>query len=88
MHVAEARRRLQSQVPWLCDTMDPTTFATRSARHQTPSSSSILDGKVLVARVWSEPDAAARKTWNELVGPVADPTREVKDLDMERIPRA
>ncbi len=83
MHVAEAKRRLQSQVPWLCDTISNDL---RHAVGTAPNAEFVLDpqGKVLVARVWSEPDAL-RKDLEQLVGPVANPTR-VEDLDIERIP--
>ena len=82
MHVAEAKRRLQSQIPWLCDTISNDL---RHAVGPAPNSEFVLDpdGKVLVARVWSEPDQL-RKDLEELVGPVDNPTR-VEDLDMERI---
>ena len=83
MHVAEAKRRLQSQVPWLCDTISNDL---RHAVGTAPNAEFVFDpdGKVLVARVWSEPNQL-RKDLEELVGPVANPTR-VEDLDMERIP--
>ena len=83
MHVAEAKRRLQSQIPWLSDTIS------NDLRHAVGTAANaefILgpDGKVLVARVWSDPDQL-RKDLEEMVGPVENPTRE-EDLDMERIP--
>ena len=83
MHVAEARRRLQSQVSWLCDTMSNDL---RHAVGTAPNAEFILDpdGKVLVARVWSEPDQL-RKYLEEMIGPVDNPTRE-EDLNMKRIP--
>ena len=83
MHVAEAKRRLKSQVPWLCDTISNDL---RHAVGTAPNAEFILDpdGKVLVARVWSEPDQL-RKDLEEIIGPIDNPTRE-EDLDLERIP--
>ena len=83
MHVAEAKRRLKSQVPWLCDTISNDL---RHAVGTAPNAEFILDpdGKVLVARVWSEPEQL-RKDLEEIIGPIDNPTRE-EDLDLERIP--
>lgn len=82
MHVAEARRTLGTDIPWICDSMDNDL---KHAFGDRPNSEFVLDpeGKVVVARQWSDP-AALREDLSKLVGAVKEPT-QIADLDM-RIP--
>ncbi len=77
MHIREAKAKLGSRIPWLCDTMDNDAL---HALGNAPNSEFIIDpeGKVVVKRVWSRPDEL-RKDLEKLVGKVDPPTR-VEDL--------
>ena len=82
MHIQEARRRLGSGIPWLCDTMDN---ATKHRLGDAPNSEFLVgpDGKIVRRRLWSDPDAL-RKDLERLVAPVARPT-SAADLNLPRI---
>ncbi|MEM1247062.1 MAG: hypothetical protein AAGA81_00020 [Acidobacteriota bacterium] len=79
MHVAEAKRRLGSSIPWLADTM-------RNDYHETvgrtPNSEFVLDSeaKVVARRIWSSPKSL-REDLAGLVGAV-EPATEVESLDL------
>lgn len=79
LHVAEAQRRLGSEIPWLCDTIDNDV---KHALGDAPNSEFILDpdGNVVVRRLWSRPEET-RADLKRLVGPVEDPTT-VADIDV------
>ncbi|MGI9473304.1 MAG: hypothetical protein ACR2NZ_17310 [Rubripirellula sp.] len=79
MHVAEAKRTLGSQIPWICDSM---TNELKHALGNRPNSEFIIgpDGIIVSARDWSDP-SALREDLAELVGPVENPTT-IADLDM------
>ncbi|NNE01040.1 MAG: hypothetical protein HKN47_27300, partial [Pirellulaceae bacterium] len=83
MHVAEAKRTLGSQIPWICDTMDNDL---KHALGDRPNSEYIIDpaGKVIVSRQWSRPDEL-RSDLARLVGEV-DPPTQVADLKMKKLP--
>ena len=83
MHVAEAKRTLDTRFKWICDSMDNDL---KHALGDRPNSEFVIDpqGKIVVARQWSNPDQL-RKDLTKLVGPIDNPTR-VSDLDMKRIP--
>ncbi len=85
LHIAEAKRRLGTEVRWLCDSMDN---ALKHALGDRPNSEFILDpaGRIVVARQWSNP-AQLRRDLERLVGPVERPTR-VSDLNMALPPPA
>lgn len=77
MHVAEAKRMFQSEIPWICDDMEDTF---RIAFGRAPNSEFVLDadGKVLRKRFWSNP-AELRVYLEELVGK-SKTTTTVEDL--------
>ncbi len=72
MHVAEAKRRTQSEVPWICDTMDNQI---KDALGGAPNGELVLDpaGNIVRKRFWSDP-AILRADLTELIGPVEKPT--------------
>ncbi|MCP5119954.1 MAG: hypothetical protein GY953_54850 [bacterium] len=80
MHVAEAQRTLGSEITWICDTMDNEL---KHAIGNAPNSEYVLNREAKIARMrdWSNP-AELRKDLEELVGPVATPTK-VADLDLK-----
>jgi hypothetical protein len=83
MHVQEAKRRLGSQIPWICDTMS------NDLKHALGDASNPEfifdpDGKLVSKRWWSNPEKL-REDLVKLVGPVENPTR-VEDLDMKALP--
>ena len=80
MHVAEAKKKLDSRINWLCDTM------TNDAKHalgDAPNSEFVIDprGKVVVSRRWSRP-AELRADLEKLVGQVENPTT-IADIGMK-----
>jgi len=72
-HIARAKARLGSQIPWICDTFE------NDLKHDlgnAPNSEFVIDpeGVLVARRAWSDP-AALRQDLTELVGavePVAD----------------
>lgn len=78
LHVAEAKRLTQTEIPWLCDTMDD---AATKAFGEAYNGEFVLDpeGKVVRQRYWSNPKTLRHDLAN-LIGPVKKPTR-IKDLD-------
>lgn len=76
-HIAEAKRRFRTEIPWICDTMDNTV---KQAFGGAPNGEFILDseGTIVRKRFWSNPDTL-RRDLGELVGPV-DPVTTVDDL--------
>jgi len=77
MHVAEAKRRLQSRIPWICDNMENEV---KHAFGRAPNGEFVIDpeGVIVRKRFWSNP-RTLRSDLTELVGPVEKPTR-VEDL--------
>lgn len=80
MHIAEAKRTLGSEIPWIADAM---TNDLKHAIGDRPNSEYLLDpqGRVLRARSWSNPDQL-RRDLEEFVGPVENPTH-VSELNMK-----
>ena len=66
-HVQEAKRRLKTEIPWICDDMD-NSF--KQAFGGAPNGEFILDpqGKIVRKRFWSNPQVL-REDLAELVGP-------------------
>ena len=85
MHVAEAKRRLGSNITWLADTM-ANDF--HKVLGEFPNAEIILDpeGRVVVRRPWSRP-LQLRAELAELVGNVEQPTR-IEDLNLPQQPPA
>jgi hypothetical protein len=82
-HVAEAKRTLGTNVPWLVDGMDNRV---KHAFGDRPNSEFVIDpqGKIVRKRAWSDPEAL-RRDLEQLVGPVAKPTR-IAELDLKASP--
>lgn len=82
-HIAEAKRTLRTEIPWICDTMDNDLKHNLGDR---PNSEFIIDprGKVVVARQWSDPEQL-RADLERLVGQPKTRTR-IADLDMDPPP--
>lgn len=80
-HIQEAKRRLGTQIPWICDTMKNDV---KHALGDRPNSEFIIDPKgiIIVKRSWSNP-SQLRSDLEKLVGPVARPTT-VADLDLKQ----
>ena len=88
MHVAEAKRKLGSQIPWICDNMDNEL---KHALGNRPNSEFIIDpkGKIVSVRDWCNPEAL-RQDLVKLVGNIDAPTR-IADLNLptfQRSPKA
>lgn len=80
LHIAEFKRRTNSQIPWLADSMEnDLAHAVGGA----PNGEYILDpaGKLLRKRFWSNP-TTLRADLAELIGPVDKPT-QVSDINVE-----
>ncbi len=76
-HIAIAKERFQSEIPWICDTLDnEVKYAFGSA----PNGEFILDpeGKIVRKRFWSDPKTL-RSDLEELVGK-SDTLTKVEDL--------
>lgn len=80
MHVAEARQKLGSRITWLSDSIDN---ALKHALGDAPNSEFLIgpDGKLLVARRWSDPEAL-RRDLAERLGEVA-PRTTIADVGMK-----
>ena len=78
-HIAVAKERLQTTVPWLSDSMDN---AIQRALEAAPNGEFVVDGKgqILRKKFWHDPKHL-REFLAEQVGPVEPPT-SVADLDM------
>lgn len=76
-HVAEAKRRFGSEIPWICDSMENVV---KKAFGGAPNGEFVLDpdGKIVRKRFWSTP-SQLRKDLEELVGKSATTTK-VEDL--------
>ena len=76
-HIAIAKERFRSEVPWICDTMENDV---KMAFGGAPNGEFILDpeGKIVRKRFWSNPKTL-RSDLEELIGPVENITR-VEDL--------
>ena len=84
MHVAEAKKKMQTTVPWLADNMDN---GMRWAMGNFPNSECLLDpqGKVVYVSSWSN-SGSLRESLAKHVGPVENPTR-ASDLNLPTIQR-
>ncbi len=73
-HAKEAERRLGASIPWLVDAMDNRL---KHALGDRANSEFMIDpeGRIVRKRAWSHP-AQIRRDLEQLVGPVANPTRE------------
>jgi hypothetical protein len=76
-HIAHAKKRFQTEIPWICDTMDNKV---ENAFGGAPNGGFILDpqGKVVRKRFWANPQAL-RSDLEELIGKVENVTK-VEDL--------
>ena len=83
MHLAEARRTLGGEIPWLCDSMNNDV---KHALGNAPNSEFIIapNGRIARKRLWCDPNRL-RKDLIELVGPVARVTT-VADLNLRTAP--
>ena len=77
MHVAEAKKRFQTEIPWICDDMENSV---RQAFGGAPNGEFVVDaeGKIIRKRFWSNP-AELRGYLEELVGK-SETTTKVEDL--------
>ena len=77
MHVAEVKKRTQSEIPWICDTMKNEI---KLALGGAPNGELVIDpeGKIVRKRFWSNPKTL-RGDLETLVGKVEKPTK-VSDL--------
>lgn len=80
LHVQEAKRRLGSQIEWLCDGM---SNQAKHALGDAPNAEFVIDpeGKVVNRKAWSDPEAL-REFLEKTIGPVEKPTR-ISDLKMD-----
>jgi hypothetical protein len=71
-HVKEAKRRLGSKIPWICDNM---ANDLKHALGNASNSEFIVDpdGRIMQRRMWSSPDGL-RRDLEMLIGPVEKPT--------------
>lgn len=76
-HVAEAKRILKTDIPWICDSMENSI---KKAFGGFPNGEFVIDpkGKIVRKRFWSNPKVL-RKDLEELIGPVEKITK-VGDL--------
>ena len=76
-HIAIAKERFKSEIPWICDTMDN---AVKIAFGSAPNGEYVLDpnGKIVRKRFWSNPKTL-RSDLEELVGK-AETMTSVEDL--------
>lgn len=77
MHIAQAKSRFKTEIPWICDTM---SHDVENAFGGAPNGEYILDpeGKIVRKRFWSNPKTL-RSDLEELVGKV-DKITQVEDL--------
>ena len=80
LHVKEAKRRLDTEVPWLCDSRDNALKHAFGGRNNSEFVIGV-DGKIAVSRTWSDP-AALREDLEKLVGAVEEPTT-IADLKLK-----
>ena len=73
MHIAEAKRRTGSSIPWICDTMDNQL---KKALHASPNAEFVIgpNGKVIKKRFWSDP-STLRSDLENIIGAIANPTK-------------
>lgn len=81
-HIAEAKEKLQTKIPWLAD---PMTNEVSSAFGLTPNSEFLFDndGHILYMNTWSDAEEL-RKTLVEFIGPV-DKTSTVESLNLPTV---
>lgn len=82
MHVAEAKKKLGTRIPWLCDSMDNDL---KHALGDRPNSEFVIDpeGNIVVSRSWSSPKDL-REDLERLVGKPERVTT-IADLSMPRL---
>ena len=83
MHVKEAKRRLDTEMPWLADSMDNDLKHAFGDRN---NSEFVIgpDGRIAIARTWSDPEQL-RSDLERLVGKVEKRT-EIRELDRKTAP--
>lgn len=83
LHIAEAKRQLQSRITWLCDSLENDL---KHALGDAPNSEFVIDpqGKLVVARRWSDPQQL-RKDLEAKVGRIERATT-IADLDRKPLP--
>ena len=83
LHVREAKRRLDTSIPWLCDSLSNDLKHAFGDRN---NSEFVIgaDGSFKAVRNWSDP-AAVRKDLEEMIGPV-DKLTSVADLGRDPQP--
>jgi hypothetical protein len=82
MHVAVAKTKLGTEIPWLCDSMDNKL---KRALGNAPNSEFVIgpDGTIVSAQQWSDPDRL-REQLAALVGE-SDTHTSVRDLNLNSI---
>ena len=80
MHVRDAKRKLDTRVPWLCDTM---ANDVKHALGNAPNSEFLFspEGKIIYLKSWSNA-ADLREALIKHIGPVDKPTR-ISDLKLK-----
>lgn len=85
-HIAEAEKRIDTGVIWICDNMDNDMVHEMG---MAPNSEFIIDpaGKIVRKRPWSDPKQL-RRDLEELVGPVDNPTtltaKDIRTIPVEK----
>ncbi|MGB0579669.1 MAG: hypothetical protein ACPGVU_08215 [Limisphaerales bacterium] len=85
LHVAEAEKRIDTGVTWICDNMDNELV---TAMGMAPNSEFIINpaGEIVRKRAWSDPKAV-RRDLEELVGEVDNPTtltaKDIRTIPVE-----
>ena len=85
MHIAEAEKRIDTGITWICDNMEN---AMVHAMGMAPNSEFVIDpdGRIVRRRPWSDPKLL-RRDLEELVGPITQPT-VLTAKDIKTIPAA
>ncbi len=84
MHVAEAKRTLGTEIPWIVDSMDNTLKQSLAMRFSNAELIVDSQGKVIGKRAWSRPEEI-RKELAQLLGPVENPT-PIEGLNLKTAP--
>ena len=83
LHIAEAKKRFQTEIPWICDNMENEVQLSLGGA---PNGEFVIDpkGKIIRKRFWSNPKTL-RSDLEELIGPV-DHVTTVDDLPTKFVP--
>ena len=84
MHVAEAKRTLGMEIPWIVDNMENTLKEVLSKRFSNAEMIIDAQGVVIGKRAWSRPEEI-REALTRWVGPVGNPT-QMEDLNLKTAP--